>query len=1472
MKVIAALSFLACCLFQASAAATNDPPVKLAIISGSPDVATVLDVLTAELTKNNKVQLLERADIEKVYREQGMSTANGDDLKLGRMLGADGLLLLNVVRTPQATNLTARLAAVKPGVVLVAEEFSWPMNDTTDWSSAFAKHLALFLPKLAVLVKDAIPISVVNLRSAIQSDAAKEAEQALKLLTIQRLSQESQFFVLERQRMQLLSEEKDLKSDESPFWNGSYLLEGVVDQNGYSKDVVTINARLTPPKGGQPLLFEVSGDHTNLAEVVNLVAAKVAELLKVNSTLAKSWNAADEAAQYFDEATWALRWGNFTEAQAAADSAWALGKQDMDCAVARVKAYEAPLNARRYQKGVSTNPGTTNEVIEEAVQWAAPNNTWGLRLHVQDFNGTKSVEYVYAYKFPDPADIDLAIRALEVYHQFSRNTPEGLLKVASEQSNRKNSEWYDLGIEDLVAASTVLQHYNFVPEAQKPVGDKLAELRRSARMVADWISQSPSVHDSYFVGDHLTTDDELESDFTENLNIFRCKVSWSCYWQEKPDDAIALYRELIGSPVFCYIHTDFWLRELQNPRLVAWNQTDQGRIPILWDNFLGELKNSTNLLWQLEAEALALADADNDKDVATSFTNLFQTYFENRDVLVNNPVDVVYIGWRLGDLVSAKTGNGVVTDQRESLNQLFYQQHYRRMEAMQTEYWNKTVPALRVSSAFQQQKQYLKENKVFDFFKFTTTFELRDYSQSQATEIQPLVVAYKSNLLAQSQSASGLQKNKLMVAISQVGFLENDVNRMLNPPAPKPLPQANVQVPAPATVPKITTAAPAAEQTPAPELITNVITVNQAFTIPVEQLMAPDGSQRLNDETMVTVTAHHWCEGKLLLDIEYNLYFAEGNMEFAGQETGLAIAVFDPATKHWEVIATPKADGPTFCRYYNRTILFNGSLYFCDGGQTRKYDFGTRQWQTLKISDGNDYELFSVGGHLYAANWNAIVEIIDGGNGTRVLASSRRRPPVSVLDTQDIGSTPVLFEGPNHSLRVCAGSKIFTFTGNDWGEDVAIPPASIPPEDCPAGMLFRFGSASPYEPASLSFLPKEATVAELYLWQKKPRWTNPGLPPPQTQAPPPKSLWEMPPSLSLINLPAAVHQSGLYLLADHSQAQIVSGKEPWAGNIGTKYLPKNGYEATLLCYSKDFPLPQKVYLNFEAPDSCQPLTGSAPPQITPDRPPVWMLFSDNYLVFGLEKRREWIGMPNRIDVGGKASIWLMPISQIEAACAPQRQILLDQKAQVVAAVEQVRKNLLLKYDLNHDGIIDSKEREAALADTNFIESELDAIDANHNGWLDASELAYFDANHNKTLEPKEQVGIDIAQHLFAIRLMNKFDADGDGRLNQPEFTNLLSTAGLGVQTSAMPMNLRALRPIFPDDNHDGYIDLPELEAFLKQQTRKGLRAHGMPIVLNQMGMNADQPLDPQRLFKAAVEAYWQNDSNINQRTQTDKGQ
>jgi hypothetical protein len=1311
--------------------AQSNEPVRLALITETDEAAAASDVLTAQLSGNQKIHLLERNEIEKVYREQGLSAANKDYLKLGRILGADGLLLFNVVRTKQATNLTARLIAVKPGVVLTDGSFRWPLKDTTSWAESVATYLNSFLPKLALLPKDAIPISVVNLRSAVQSAEAQETERQLKLLAIQRLSQERQFFVLERQRMQLLGEEKELKADESAFWNGSYLLEGVVDQNGYSKDVITINARLTPSKGGAPLQMEVSGSRTNFAEVINRLAAKVAELLKVSSAV-KEWKATDEAHQYYDEAKWALKWGVYSEAQAAADSAWALGKRDLDCALVRVKSYVLEVSAKvaEYEfseetytpggydaNGAPTGPPPSEAEILSGIRKISGQHTWGMAYKEIQYESksAKTVLYTFANKPPDARNIDRAMHALELYHEFSRTSSADILKVASATSNWRNSDWYNLGIEDLVAASQVLQNFNFVRESQKPVADKLGELRALARSVAGWISQSPSVHDSYFVGDRTATHDELGNTIEESPNVFRCEVKWGCYWQEKPEDGIALYRELMSSPVFSYIHKDLWLRDLQTPRLTAWNENDRQHIPMAWTNFIRELETSTNVLWQLEAKALALADTDGEKKTAESFTNLFNCIFENRDVLVANSVEVLYLNWDVDDLVNAKTSGGIVTDTKDSLHNLFYSEYRPKLEAMDREYWAKTVPAAQFLSVFEQQKQFLKEKKPYVFMEFAQTFGTPDYSSAQALEIQPLLAAYKSNLVAQSQNASGIQKGQLMGAIAQVGFLENDVNRILNPPAAQPHPQEQAQAPQPAAITKalITPAVPAT----APEFVTNVIVANKFLAIPGEKLIPLDSSERI-EYLHVTITAHHWFEGKLLLDYEYYAgiqWLDEKGKVMGGRNAGgPAIAILDPAAEHWEVIDCPKVEIQRENNFYHRSTLLHNQPFISNGGQIQKYDFQNKQWQVLAVADGNNYELFAINDHLYAASRDMIFEILDGGKSTRILASTRRNPPTSILDRENLG-TPTLFEGPNHSLRVSTPNKIFTWIGNDWRENSAAPPASFPPEIFMDGVLFRQAADGLSQP-SLSFLATETNAAELCLGQKvqaasQANFTGFSRPDANTVHVS-KPLWELPSDLFLANLPAAWHQDDLYLLVDHSEVQEIANDQHEV--MLEKVIARDGYNAILLCFTRDLPLPQKVFLKFDAPDGCPPVTGINPSsrQLFPALPPAWMLFTTNFLICGLEKSKNV--MPNgaeRIGLGYKAGIWMIPLPELEPAISAEQQKAIAKTSEEKKLGEQRRRAFLLKYDKNHNGTIDPDEEEAAMNDPYFIKYKSEQIHA-----------------------------------------------------------------------------------------------------------------------------------------------------------------
>ena len=154
--------------------AQTTAPIRLALVAETSDATVAADFLTTELSAHGSLQMLERNEIAKVYREQTLSAGNKDYVKLGKVLGADGLLLLETVTEGSSKFLNVRLVAVKPGVVLIAEKFSWPMTNLTEWSPAFARHLDLFLPKLTVLVKDAIII--VNLSGRGDKDMGTAIE------------------------------------------------------------------------------------------------------------------------------------------------------------------------------------------------------------------------------------------------------------------------------------------------------------------------------------------------------------------------------------------------------------------------------------------------------------------------------------------------------------------------------------------------------------------------------------------------------------------------------------------------------------------------------------------------------------------------------------------------------------------------------------------------------------------------------------------------------------------------------------------------------------------------------------------------------------------------------------------------------------------------------------------------------------------------------------------------------------------------------------------------------------------------------------------------------------------------------------------------------------------------------------------------------------------------------------------------
>jgi hypothetical protein len=250
--------------------------------------------------------------------------------------------------------------------------------------------------------------------------------------------------------MELLEiESQSNESEENTFWNGSYLLEGVIDKAGYQKDVVTVEAMLAPPDKKEILSVEASGARTNLPAVVNELASKILAALKKQRG-PMEWNPQAEADRYFAEAQWMLKWRMFQEAKSAGEAAWALGKQNDEVAKLRIKAYQ----------GCAGDPGICIVNCEEK------RVVFGqlINLHVNN-----SSEAATCASAPEPEQFTDLVRAGEIFQNTFHSN------AASFQE--PDPSWLNLGASILGQTSLWLRYYYFTVEARRLMRQSNCALR-----------------------------------------------------------------------------------------------------------------------------------------------------------------------------------------------------------------------------------------------------------------------------------------------------------------------------------------------------------------------------------------------------------------------------------------------------------------------------------------------------------------------------------------------------------------------------------------------------------------------------------------------------------------------------------------------------------------------------------------------------------------------------------------------------------------------------------------------------------------------------------------------------------------------------------------------------------------------------------------------------------------------------------
>jgi hypothetical protein len=553
--------------------------VRLAIVNGDSADSASADLLAVKLSHTDDVTLLERAQISKILNEQAISTGNASDcLKLGEVLGADGLVIMN--RISLGTNsqgyLSVRLIAVKPGAVLQEHLYPLPIADSTDWAGRIAAKFQKSFPGLRVPLKSSIPLSIVNLRSSANSPQGREQEREVKRLLIERMAGEPGIFVLEREHLREATAEKEFKmeTEKTAFWTGRYLLDGVLDKDEFNPEKITVNARLLSPQGATLSQIDLSGPRKDLPVFVESLTAKLLEgLHKAPGT--NAWASSAEADRFLEEARWEHSWGMFREAQESVESAWALGKHSKECAIFLIE----------------------NGMRDPSYLFLGFNAIFPMEPYALDRH-----EFKFSPELPDVEGLGGVQQLLDFY---CNNTPEML-------ANRSptNTDWLRVGLQLLYGTTAALGQFYDCAEARQGHEEALGELRSSSRQIAKLLEvNDPS--GKIRVGGQITLRD--------------LKWTEGGYWFDRPEDALKMQRQLL--------ETDW--HPFNPPWAVGWTWEDRKRVPGLVKSFVQDAVLSTNPALHLEGLYLSLARAPVDEFGAFKEVenNLLSALWEQRNAV-----------------------------------------------------------------------------------------------------------------------------------------------------------------------------------------------------------------------------------------------------------------------------------------------------------------------------------------------------------------------------------------------------------------------------------------------------------------------------------------------------------------------------------------------------------------------------------------------------------------------------------------------------------------------------------------------------------------------------------------------------------------------------------------------------------------------------------------------------------------------
>lgn len=309
---------------------------KIAVLTLDDSMADAGALLTARLSAETGATLLERDEIRRIAREknlQAMLAAPGQERAVGRLLGADLLVILRAHRFDNESLREAKIIAVNTGIV-VGTALSASKSPLEAWISEAISISGAAAPLTSASSSGIRLVSVPRVVASLNTPLGRELERQFTVTIAARLGRLPGIVVVERNDLDRLALEQD--SSLANYATSSWLMDATLDvpAGSAARDLklrVTLKTR-----AGADQTVDIAGTTDNPSALADQVVAQVGQI--ITGTPVESWNPRDEAAAFLSKARQFKQAFLWPDVASSIEAARALGLDNDDVTALRMEA------------------------------------------------------------------------------------------------------------------------------------------------------------------------------------------------------------------------------------------------------------------------------------------------------------------------------------------------------------------------------------------------------------------------------------------------------------------------------------------------------------------------------------------------------------------------------------------------------------------------------------------------------------------------------------------------------------------------------------------------------------------------------------------------------------------------------------------------------------------------------------------------------------------------------------------------------------------------------------------------------------------------------------------------------------------------------------------------------------------------------------------------------------------------------